>query len=156
MEDRILNVKRALELLDKSEGIQVKRISSFYETEPVGIKDQPWFINAVARLETSLEPQKLHRLCKDIEKKMGRKKGLKWGPRIIDIDILLYDQEIIETKKLTVPHPQLHKRAFVLIPLAELDNDIVHPKFNRPIAEMLHDLGENNKKVVKLKEIKSF
>lgn len=156
MGHRVSNVKRALELLDKSQGVQVKHVSSLYETEPVGIEDQPWFVNAVAKLKTSLKPQKLYGLCKEIEKRMGRIESLKWGPRIIDVDILLFNQKIIETKNLTIPHPQLHKRAFVLVPLAELNSDIVHPKFDRSIAEMLHDLGKNKKKVVKLKEKKSF
>lgn len=156
MGHKVSNVNRALELLNNSEGVQVKQTSSLYETEPVGIKEQPWFVNAVARLETSLQPQKLHDLCKEIEKKMGRKEGLRWGPRLIDLDILLYGQEIIETEELTIPHPQLHKRAFVLVPLAELDGDIVHPKFDESIEKLLYNLGENKKKVVKLKEIKSF
>ena len=100
--------------------VSVAKISSFYETTPVGYADQPDFINAVAEIKTNLPPLLLLRLAKDIEKKMGRKKTFPNGPRIIDIDVLLYEGKAIKTRQLVIPHPQMYHRSFVLGPLHEI------------------------------------
>lgn len=154
--DKVFNIKLALELLEKSVDVQIKQVASLYETEPVGIKDQPWFVNTAAKLETNLDPEELYRLCKRIEKRMKRKDGPKWGPRLIDLDILLYEQQIIKTETLKIPHPQLDKRKFVLVPLVELDENLIHPQLNKTLVEILDNLGENEEKVIKLKETKVF
>ncbi|MBE0426732.1 MAG: 2-amino-4-hydroxy-6-hydroxymethyldihydropteridine diphosphokinase [Nitrospirae bacterium] len=130
------NCFHAIELLEKK-GIKIKKKSSLYETEPWGIKQQPIFLNMAVEIETELEPDKLLRLLKDIEKKLGRKNTLKWGPRIIDLDILIFDDIILNKKDLKIPHPLMHKRGFVLKPLNEIAPKINHPLLNRSIAELV-------------------
>lgn len=152
--DKIANIKKALKLLDQSEDIKVNQVASLYQTEPVGIRDQPWFVNTVARMDTDLGSEEIYHLCKGIENLMGRMEGPRWGPRLIDLDILLYGQEIIETENLTIPHPQLHKRRFVLVPLVELDKALIHPQLGKPLVEILNELEEE--KVIKLTEIKAY
>lgn len=112
------NIEHALRLLSKK--IKIRKISSFYETEPVGFKDQPWFLNLVLEGDTNLSPEELLRFAKGIESEMKRVKTRVNGPRIIDVDILLYDDEKIETEELTVPHPRMLQRAFVMVPLCEI------------------------------------
>lgn len=130
-------IRETIKLLCKE--VSVTKISSFYETKPVGYADQPDFINAVAEIETNLTPLRLLRMAKDIEKKMGRKKTFRNGPRVIDIDILLYNDRIIKTKELIIPHPAMHRRWFVLKPLAEIAPQVIHPKLRRPIKDLLAD-----------------
>jgi 2-amino-4-hydroxy-6-hydroxymethyldihydropteridine diphosphokinase len=109
----------------ESGGIRVLQRSSDYRTEPWGLKEQDWFVNACVIIETALSPQALLDLCLVIERAMGRIRELKWGPRIIDIDILAYDEVALDTPTLTLPHPHLFERAFVLVPLAEIAPDLV-------------------------------
>jgi 2-amino-4-hydroxy-6-hydroxymethyldihydropteridine diphosphokinase len=121
-------VKDALSRLAAIDGISILRISSFYITPPWGDQQQDDFINAVAEIETSLEPVSLLRKFQSIEQMMGRKRSSRqWGPRLIDIDLLLYGDRQIELDELEVPHPRMHERAFVLVPLAELDPDLAIP-----------------------------
>lgn len=117
--NRLENLIRALENLKKA-GNKIIKVSSFYETKPVGKEEQPDFLNLVAEVKTSLSPFLFLALTQRIEKKMGRERKEKWGPRIIDIDIVLFDDLEIESEKLTIPHPLARERAFVLLPLAEL------------------------------------
>lgn len=143
--DREKNLQDALNEISSYEGITVRNISSLYETEPVGVKEQPWFLNAVVELETNLPPMEVLGINKAIEKKLHRKETYKWGPRIIDIDLLLYGNCEISEPNLKVPHPEMHLRGFVLIPLAELA-----PALKIPGKTKLNDLiGELDNEAVK-------
>jgi len=132
--DREENLTQALSLL--SQEVKLERVSSIYETAPVGYKEQPFFLNLVCRIITNLNPWELLRLAKNMENSMGRIPSFPNSPRPIDIDILFYDNQIIKTKDLTVPHPRLAERAFVLIPLAEIAPELVHPELGKSIAEL--------------------
>jgi GTP cyclohydrolase-4 len=137
--DRKYNLARALELLMNY--LVVEQVSSVYETEPVGYKEQPLFLNVVCRVSTELSPDKLLRLAKKIEAELGRMPSFPNAPRPIDIDILLYGDEVINDKELTIPHPRLAERAFVLVPLAEIAPNLVHPVSGKSITELLDNLG---------------
>jgi 2-amino-4-hydroxy-6-hydroxymethyldihydropteridine diphosphokinase len=133
--DRKKNIASALEMLGQEAWIL--KVSSLYETEPVGYKEQPWFLNCACSIETGLTPQALLELAKTIEKKLGRKPTLHFGPRIIDIDILFYDDLILDSPDLVIPHPRLTERAFVLVPLKEIAPNLVHPLLDLTIEELL-------------------
>lgn len=129
---------------------RVTAVSSLYETEPVGYRDQPWFLNAVVILETVLEPQELlHRLL-EIERAAGRRRLFPNAPRTLDLDLLLYDAVVMASEELVVPHPRLHERAFVLVPLVELAPDLIHPQFEVPMRVLLDALGERATEVRRL------
>jgi 2-amino-4-hydroxy-6-hydroxymethyldihydropteridine diphosphokinase len=115
---------------------RVVAISSFYETEPVEFTEQPWFLNCAVALETGKTPQQLLAAILDIEKQMGRKRVQNKGPRSIDIDILLFDNAVVNSKELTIPHPAMHQRRFVLEPLAEIAQQVIHPVFKKAIREL--------------------
>jgi 2-amino-4-hydroxy-6-hydroxymethyldihydropteridine diphosphokinase len=132
------NIKNAVKLME-SHGLRVIEKSSVYQSEPAGYKNQPWFLNMAARVETDLKPMDLLRTLKDIEKVAGREKSRKWGPRIIDIDILLYGSSIIDEPGLKIPHIRMHKRRFVLVPLNEIAADAVHPKLKKSIKDLLKE-----------------
>ena len=137
--DRQANCAQAIEHL-KDKGIKVTKVSSMHETEPWGLKEQPKFINMAAEAETSLSPEELLTALKDIEKTMGRKDALRWGPRIIDIDILFYDDIVISMEHLEIPHPLLHTRDFVLAPLSEIAADKMHPVLGKSIGQLKEEL----------------
>ena len=137
--DKIFNCKDAIERM-KQKGIAIKKISSMYETEPWGVKDQPKFINMAVEAETDLSPKELLNTLKGIEKEMGRKEGEKWRERIIDLDILFYNDMIMDNEELKIPHPLLHKRAFVLMPLSEIAKDKVHPMLKKSVSEIWEDM----------------
>ncbi len=136
------NCLRAIELLQKK-GIIVKKRSSLYETEPWGVKDQPLFLNMVIEIETVLKPKVLLKILKDVEKKGGRGKSIKWGSRIIDLDILLFDNIVLNEDDLEIPHPLMHKREFVLRPLCEIAPDIKHPLLKLSIGGLLQQLQKD-------------
>ncbi len=132
--DRAANLNAAIERL-RTLG-EVVAVSSFYETEPVEFAGQPWFLNCAVKLNTEKMPKQLLNAVLEIEKEMGRKRLKKKGPRTIDIDILLFGNSIIDTKGLTVPHPAMHERRFVLEPLAEIAPEVRHPVFKRTAWEL--------------------
>lgn len=135
--DRALHLRTALQLIGEQAG-QVKASSRLYETAPWGKTDQPAFINQAIHLETALEPEALLETLLIIERKMGRVRNERYGPRVIDIDILLYGERCLDTPLLTLPHPELHNRRFALLPLLELDADLVHPLLGTTMKTLLH------------------
>jgi len=135
--DREDTLARALELLDHEPGIEVVGISAFRETDPVGVEDQPRFLNGAAALETTLEPQALLGALLAVERALGRvRDGTRWGPRTIDLDLLLYDAREVDEPGLRVPHPRLHQRRFALEPLADLDPTLEIPGRGR-VSDLL-------------------
>ena len=137
--DRMENIRRALALL--SGQVPIEKLSSIYETEPWGYAEQPRFLNAVCRGLTSLPPLALLSLAKQIELTLGRSPAFTNAPRPIDIDILLYADLVVKSPELTIPHPGLAERAFVLVPLVEIAPDLVHPLTGATLKEMLASLG---------------
>jgi 2-amino-4-hydroxy-6-hydroxymethyldihydropteridine diphosphokinase len=137
------NCLKAIRLLEEG-GVRITKRSAMYDTEPWGIKDQPRFINMVIAAETELSPGGLLLLLKRIEGDMGRRQGAKWGPRLIDLDILLYNDLITEEGDPAIPHPLLHRRDFVLKPLSEIAPDKVHPVLAKKIRDLLRDLREDD------------
>ncbi len=133
--DREENMRKAITLLDDS-GIEIKKVSSLYETEPVDYLEQSWFLNSVLEAETTLEPVALLKVMRGIEQAMGSKKAFAKGPRLIDLDILLYGNESIDARDLQVPHPRMLVRKFVLVPLAEIAPDLRHPSWSGTANEM--------------------
>jgi 2-amino-4-hydroxy-6-hydroxymethyldihydropteridine diphosphokinase len=132
----------AIKLLKHDTKIQLVNISSIYETDPVGYEDQDLFLNMVIEIKTDYNAQELLDVCLNTEAKLGRKREIKWGPRTIDLDILLFNQENIETEKLMVPHPRMHERAFVLIPLLEIQSDLFIPRMEKPLKTYLNELAD--------------
>lgn len=141
--DRQSAIRAAVELLRASPGISSVSLSSLYETEPVGgPAGQGRFLNAAARLETTLDARSLLATLLDIETRLGRQRSAKWGPRTIDLDLLLFDDQIIADPDLTIPHPLMHERRFVLEPLAEVAAEAVHPVLKRSVRQLLASLTD--------------
>jgi len=133
-------LREALERLNAADEVEVTRVSTFYRTPPLGPADQPWYVNAAARVRTRLGPEDLLRLLQQVETAMGRVRGERWGPRRIDLDLLLYNGEVIFSPDLVVPHPEMHRRAFVLAPLAEIAPRAWHPVLQKSVADLLAEL----------------
>lgn len=142
MDDRLSYLKGAIDELHKDEHISIREISSIYETDPVGYTNQGNFLNIVAKLETDYEADQLLRKCLQIELQLGRERKIRWGPRTIDLDILLYNQDNIETDDLSVPHPRMQERAFVIIPLLELEPNIQLPAMDMPLQKVLERIPD--------------
>jgi 2-amino-4-hydroxy-6-hydroxymethyldihydropteridine diphosphokinase len=141
------NIEEALKMLQEGNVLKLRRISSYYETAPVGYEQQEWFLNIVAEVETQLTPYELLSHCNKVEHQLKRERLIRWGPRTIDIDILLYEDYESDEEKLTVPHPRMHERAFVMIPLQEIAPDLYMN--GRSIMEISSNL--NNQEIRKLK-----
>lgn len=133
--DRMGNLASAVERL--SEKITIKKVSSVYETEPVYYKEQPLYLNAVLSAITELEPSDLLLFVKSIESDLGRQPSFRNAPRLIDIDILFYGDRVVQTAELTIPHPSVEERAFVLVPLAEIAPELVHPVTREKVEDLL-------------------
>lgn len=151
--DREANLREALQLLSRK--VAIEQVSSIYETEPIGYQEQPWFLNLACRGLTQLKPSELLSFVKEIEKQLGREPSFPNAPRPIDIDILFYGEQIINSKDLIIPHPRLSERAFVLIPLAEISPGLIHPVFQRSISELLAALS-GSQSVRKWKDVSSL
>jgi 2-amino-4-hydroxy-6-hydroxymethyldihydropteridine diphosphokinase len=143
------NCQNAVEIISQVKGIELETVSSFYKTEPVGIEDQNYFTNAVVEIKTVLSPKNLLLALQNIENGMGRERGVKGGPRIIDLDLLFYGHDVICELDLAIPHPEVHKRRFVLKPLCEIASYFIHPSFGVSVRG-LNDRLRDNKIVEKI------
>lgn len=145
--DRIGYIQQATQMLGEFEGVEVIKTSSFYETEPYGFKEQSWFMNAVMEVEVKITPVELLRICQNVEQNLGRERtSNKWGPRVIDIDILLYDDKVLDDELLKVPHPATYDRAYCLVPMLEIAKYLEHPVLKKTISD-IHKQVENPEEV---------
>lgn len=142
-------IEEALLHLAAAEEVEVLQVSSFYLNPPLGPPGQPWYVNAVAQVRTRLEPEELLRVLHRLEQELGRKRRERWGPRVIDLDLLLYDGIILPGPDLVLPHPEMHRRAFVLVPLAEIAPQAWHPALERTAAELLEELAPGDREVLR-------
>jgi len=138
--NKVDQCKKAISEILKVDHHKLLAKSSFFKTQPVGYTSQDWFVNGVIKIETDLEPMDLLRTLKAIESRLGRLKTFRWGPRSIDLDILFFDEREIQKEELQIPHPLIHERQFVLIPLAEIDPGLIHPVLRKTVQELLEDL----------------
>lgn len=141
--DREENLRAAIAALPEL-GVKIKKVSSIYETEPVDLLEQPWFLNCVVEGETTVPPIELLKRLRELEKRMGSKKPVARGPRLIDLDILVYGQQSIDSRDLQVPHPRMHLRRFVLAPLAEIAPGFKHASWSGTAAQLLAGLKDRS------------
>lgn len=140
--ERLKFIEQAVSFLGLCEEIEVVQTSALYETEPWGVKDQNWFLNVAVEINTTLSPQDLLVKCNQIESTLGRNRDVekRWGERTVDIDIIFYGKQIINTDILVVPHTRMHERAFVLVPMLEIAPEFVHPIFNKSMVDLYESL----------------
>jgi len=149
--DKQANCQQGIDRLLASGNASLVKTSRFYRTSPVDFLDQDWFVNAAVKIETDLEPVELLGILQSIQQQVGRLKGgIRFGPRILDLDIIFYDQLVMKTPTLEIPHPRMHKRRFVLQPICDIDPDIVHPLLNIPLKSLLNQLDDNEQAVIEL------
>ncbi len=149
--DKFSNIKKTIEKISDSENFNILKSSSIYETPPKGYEEQAFFLNCVLKTETNLNINEVLPVLQKIEKEIGRKKTFKWGPRVIDIDILFFNDVVADYPDLIVPHPYIAERAFVLVPFSEIEKDFIHPVYKKSIKELLSQLPEKE-----VKDIKKF
>lgn len=137
-------LKVALSMLQRIPQTKLIQSSPLYETEPIGFKEQEWFLNLIAEIETDLSPQKLLKALQIVEDKLKRERNIPFGPRTIDLDILLYDKRIIDEPNLVIPHPRMHERVFVLVPFCNIAADTCHPLLNCTVKELLNHLEKKD------------
>ncbi|MFJ8264263.1 2-amino-4-hydroxy-6-hydroxymethyldihydropteridine diphosphokinase [Rummeliibacillus sp. NPDC094406] len=142
MGDKEETLRHAVQLLQRHEAVEVIKLSSIYETDPVGFTDQDVFLNMVVLVNTTLTAQEILEVCQEIEQELKRIRIIRWGPRTMDLDILLYNHDNIETETLIVPHARMHERAFVLVPLVEIAPELKHPLTNEALLTMLAQVGK--------------
>jgi 2-amino-4-hydroxy-6-hydroxymethyldihydropteridine diphosphokinase len=146
--DKSRNCSQALELLARIPDCRLAGRSQWFLTRPVGVNDQDWYLNGVARLEAEMQGQELLTRLLAIESAMGRVRTAKWSPRIIDLDLLLFGEEMIHNRELHVPHPLMHTRRFVLVPMVQLAPGLIHPVLGRTMQNLLEGLDEDGQEVI--------
>ena len=142
--DRLRFLKKAIKKINASDEVSVKKISPVYETEPKGTRNQGWFLNLAIQLHTSLDPFSLLEYLSGVEDGIGRTREEKWGAREIDIDILLYDDRTVSSDRLTIPHPRMHERKFVLLPLEQIAPGLIHPLSKRSVRELIESCEDDS------------
>ena len=149
--DKQDNCQKGIDHLMASGNAFLVKASRFYRTSPVDYLDQDWFVNAAVKIETLLEPLELLEVLKAVQQQCGRtKSGIRFGPRVLDLDIIFYDRLVMKSPTLEIPHPRMHKRRFVLQPICDIDPDIVHPLLNISLKSLLNQLGDNEQEVFEL------
>jgi 2-amino-4-hydroxy-6-hydroxymethyldihydropteridine diphosphokinase len=150
--DKLANCQKGIQALTETGHSRILAQSHFYTTEPVDYQDQEWFINAMVKLETAHDPFQLLDQIEAIQHAAGRQiNSVRFGPRILDLDIILYDDRIINTERLVVPHPRMHNRRFVLQPICDINPDIIHPVLKKEMRFLLERLGDETQKVFAFK-----
>ena len=147
--DRIVNIKKSIRYLKSNQRIKVEGVSRIYETPAQGgPKKQPRYLNAAVKIKTSLSPLDLLNELKIIELELKRSNSVRWGPRTIDLDILFYDDLVFINNRLSIPHPLMHKRIFVLKPMSEIAPHFIHPLYKKNIKDLLNELGRDDEKII--------
>jgi len=141
--DKLDYCEKAISEILKTDRQKLLAKSSFYKTQPIGYTSQDWFVNGAIKIETDLEAHELLQTLKAIESQLGRAEAFRWGPQTIDLDILFFDDVEIRTERLQIPHPFIQDRQFVLVPLAEIDRNFIHPGLKKTIQELLNNLKED-------------
>lgn len=146
--DKLRYCREGIAELTRSNRIALQSQSPFYKTEPVDYTDQDWFVNAVLKIDTVWTPVELLEVLEGIERRAGRiRDAVRFGPRVLDLDIIFYDQRVIDSQRLKVPHPRMHKRRFVLQPICDIDPDIVHPVLQQTVSDLLAQLDASHQRL---------
>lgn len=149
--DKLDNCLKGIAALTESGESELLEASRFFRTSPVDYTDQDWFVNAAVKIRTTVEPLVLLEELMVIQQRMGRKGDtIRFGPRVLDLDILLYDDRVIRTPRLEIPHPRMHKRAFVLQPICDINPAIIHPELGQTVADLLSRLDDDDQRVIPL------
>lgn len=151
--DKLSNCLKAIDAVDRVSDCSVVGLSDFYRTEPVGVERQDWYVNGVLSLSTGISPQALLTSILAVEKEMGRKRNKKWDSRIIDLDLLLFGQDVIKENGFAVPHPLMHRRRFVLMPMVQLAPDLIHPVLGKSMADLLDDISGEGQTVIPMTDM---